>query len=259
MRFANWMCGSLSAEASADVIWDWDQLICLDCDWDWPHDLPETVLCSVNIEQRKAGNPLVCQTAISDCFTVFTWWEISATFLTLPEIDGHITLPSFRNVLLVWVELSAYAICMSESIKCMLGTVSISFLFSLTIHLSTYFLSAVFPLFPLRSPSSTRPLIRAAELFNIRQWAWLLSQKEMKRRGGKAGETEKHGGVRYCGKSWVSRERKEQWEGRVKEFIDSFRWYDRREWRQMPPGAFVSVFVHARIDWAEKVMELRGD
>lgn len=121
------------------------------------------------------------------------------------------------------------------------------------------FLSAVFPLFPLRSPSSTRPLIRAAELFNIRQWAWLLSQKEMKRRGGKAGETEKHGGVRYCGKSWVSRERKEQWEGGVKEFIDSFRWYDRREWRQMPPGAFVSVFVHARIDWAEKVMELRGD
>lgn len=81
--------------------------------------------------------------------------------LTPPEID-HIMFLSFRNAL-VRAELSACAICMSESIKCMLGTVSISFLFSLTIHLSTYLYLHSFPSF-LQDPSL--PLVLSLELLN---------------------------------------------------------------------------------------------
>lgn len=70
----------------------------------------------------------------------------------------------------------------------MLGTVSVLFLFCLTIHpitrpsihLSAYLYPHFLPSFLNDLPlSPSRPLVNAAELFNIRQWARLLSQKEV--------------------------------------------------------------------------------
>ena len=133
----------------------------------------------------------------------------------------------------------------------------------LPIHLSTYLYLHSLPSF-LHHLLLLPPSLLLSVLLNyltsdggLGCWA---RRRWSAREGGKGcREKGRYGGVRHCRKPWVSRQRNELWEGRHREFIDSFRWYGWRERGVKCLPVRLCVRVHAPIDRAEKVTELRGD
>lgn len=167
-----------------------------------------------------------------------------------------------------WCQADCCTIYMSAFTKCMLGTVSVLFLFCLTIHPITH-PSICPPIYihifspPSCTISLSLPLILSLVLLNYLtsdSGLGCLARRRWRAGGGgkRWREKGKYGGARRCREPWVSRKRKNRWEGRQRAFIDSFGWYDWREWRQIPPSAFEYVRLHAPIDWEEKVTEPRG-